>query len=99
MNQAPARTLLLAALVGGATGLTGGVFRRLIETSAGWRAASGDFFHAIDAPQWAGPALVSSLMLLGAVYLVRRFAPEAGFEIRGSANGPLIRSGPHSPVL
>ena len=77
MNQSPARTLLLAVLVGGATGLTGGVFRRLIETSTGWRAASGDFFHAIDAPQWAGPALVSSLMLLGAVYLVRRFAPEA----------------------
>lgn len=91
MNQAPARTLLLAVLVGGATGLTGGVFRRLIETSIEWRAASGEFFHTIGAPQWAGPALLSALMLLGAVSLVRRFAPEAAGsgvqEIEGALDG------------
>ena len=85
------RLLLLATIVGALAGLVGGLFQR----SLAWMAAMRTALEAAttDRPWVYGVALIgsSTLLTVAAVWLVRRFAPEAGGsgvqEIEGAMGG------------
>ncbi|MCH2170180.1 H(+)/Cl(-) exchange transporter ClcA [Myxococcota bacterium] len=83
--------LLWALVVGALAGLVGGGFRLTVQTLVGWRTRfdAGEFTQGVP-HVWEAVA-VSALLAATAVWMVRRFAPEAAGsgvqEVEGALDG------------
>ncbi|MEA1052648.1 H(+)/Cl(-) exchange transporter ClcA [Lamprobacter modestohalophilus] len=72
----PWRLYLAATLVGAFAGLIGGTFHALLDQAAASRSTLRAFFDSAPVPGWLLLMLLGSLVLVTAMWLVRRFAPE-----------------------
>ena len=72
----PWRLYLAATLVGAFAGLIGGAFHALLDQAAASRSTLRTFFDSAPVPGWLLLMLLGSLVLVTAMWLVRRFAPE-----------------------
>ena len=72
----PWRLYLAATLVGAFAGVIGGAFHALLDQVAVSRNTLRDVFEAAPVPGWLLLMLLGSLVLVTAMWLVRRFAPE-----------------------
>ncbi len=73
----PWRLYLAAACVGAFAGLIGGAFHALLDRAAAGRSALTDLLEAAPVPGRLLMMLLGALVLVTAMWLVRRFAPEA----------------------
>jgi CIC family chloride channel protein len=85
--------LLWSVVVGSCAGLAGGLFRLSIKGVHNTLGQLGHKASAAGLPDWLFPVASGALLVGGAVWLVRRFAPEASGsgvqEIEGSLDGSL----------
>jgi H+/Cl- antiporter ClcA len=72
----PWRLYLAATLVGAFAGLVGGAFHALLDQAAASRGALRGLLDAAPVPGWLLLMLLGALVLVAAMWLVRRFAPE-----------------------
>lgn len=72
----PWRLYLAATLVGAFAGLIGGAFHALLDQAATSRGALKALLDAAPIPGWLLLMLLGALVLVTAMWLVRRFAPE-----------------------
>jgi len=72
----PWRLYLAATLVGVFAGLIGGAFHALLDQAAAGRGAFKALLEAAPIPGWLLLMLLGSMVLVLALWLVRRFAPE-----------------------
>jgi CIC family chloride channel protein len=84
-------TLLQALIVGALAGFVGGAFRRIVDLVTSGRSRLGHVPDPSGSLVWLVPTVLSAAMLLVAVFLVRRGAPEAAGsgvqEIEGALDG------------
>lgn len=73
----PWRLYLAATLVGALAGLIGGAFHSLLDQADASRGTLRTLFEAAPLPGWLLLMLLGALVLVTAMWLVRRFAPEA----------------------
>ena len=72
----PWRLYLAATLVGAFAGLIGGAFHALLDQAAASRGTLRGLFDAAPVPGWLLLMMLGALVLVAAMWLVRRFAPE-----------------------
>lgn len=72
----PWRLYLAATLVGAFAGLVGGAFHALLDQATAGRGALRGLLDAAPVPGWLLLMLLGALVLVAAMWLVRRFAPE-----------------------
>ncbi|SDW44489.1 H(+)/Cl(-) exchange transporter ClcA [Thiocapsa roseopersicina] len=68
---------LTAALVGGLAGLVGAVFHAVLDQAGEGRDALRALLETAPVPGWLVLAVLGALVLVAALWMVRRFAPEA----------------------
>lgn len=73
----PWRLYLAATFVGVCVGVIGGAFHALLDLAATSRSALRGLLDTAPVPGWLLLMLLGSLVLMSAMWLVRRFAPEA----------------------
>ena len=76
MNPRSWRFYLAAALVGALAGLLGAAFHALLDLALSGRPALEQWLATLPIPTWLSLGLLCALMLMGALWLVLRFAPE-----------------------
>ena len=72
----PWRLYLAATLVGAFAGLIGAAFHALLDQAAASRGTLRALFEAAPVPGWLLLMVLGSMVLVAAMWLVRRFAPE-----------------------
>ncbi|WP_242513317.1 H(+)/Cl(-) exchange transporter ClcA [Halochromatium salexigens] len=72
----PWRLYLSATLVGACAGLIGGAFHALLDQAAASRGSLHALLSAAPVPGWLLLMVLGALLLVTALWLVRRFAPE-----------------------